>query len=250
MTIFEYAKHYWEKGWQPLPLRPRTKLPAVKWKVYQDRRITLDELKTWFLVNENRNIGIITGAISAVTVCDADSQDAIDRYFLTADPSDLIVESSRGFHFYHKYVPGRNVSVDGIDVRNDGGLITVPPSIHPNGKRYVWNRSGEMTAYDPSWFQKPKSSTACHTFDRSFKTPDVEMAVERCRRYLAKMEPAIAGQHGHRQMFKAACRVRDFLREHMDWEQALPVLCEFNERAEPPFSVPELQHKLEDAWRK
>lgn len=72
--------------------------------------------------------------------------------------------------------------------------------------------------------------------------------VARARAYLAKLPPAISGQHGHAATFTAACRLVEF---GLSFEQALPLLAEWNQtHCRPPWTAHELRHKLRDAFRK
>lgn len=67
----------------------------------------------------------------------------------------------------------------------------------------------------------------------------------RIERYLDKCPPAIAGQHGHDQTFKVACAlVWGFA---LSRETALRYLEFYNTRCEPPWSAPELAHKIDSA---
>lgn len=69
--------------------------------------------------------------------------------------------------------------------------------------------------------------------------------MERARRYVAKMPPAVAGQHGHDQTFAVACAlIQGF---DLPLEAASTLLREYSERCQPPWSDRELAHKLEDA---
>ena len=71
--------------------------------------------------------------------------------------------------------------------------------------------------------------------------------IERARRYLAKMPPAITGQHGHDQTFAVACTlVQGF---GLSVADAAPLFAEYNARCSPPWSEHELAHKLADADR-
>ena len=71
--------------------------------------------------------------------------------------------------------------------------------------------------------------------------------VERAGQYLARVPPAIAGEHGDVHTFRVCCRlVRGFaLEDH----EALTVLAEWNGRCQPPWSEPELRDKLRRARR-
>jgi hypothetical protein len=70
--------------------------------------------------------------------------------------------------------------------------------------------------------------------------------VERARRYLEKMDPAISGSGGHAVLWRAAVAlVRGF---SLDEETALRLLVsEYNGRCVPPWSFVELRHKVRDA---
>ncbi len=69
--------------------------------------------------------------------------------------------------------------------------------------------------------------------------------VERARSYLTKLPPAISGQHGHDRTFQAACILRRGFA--LSAEQAMPLLKDWNEKCQPPWSPADLEHKLEDA---
>ena len=72
-------------------------------------------------------------------------------------------------------------------------------------------------------------------------------AIERAKRYLTSVPPAIAGQHGDVHTFRICCRlVRGFA---LDDDQALHVLSDWNARCEPPWSQAELLDKLHRAAR-
>jgi len=70
---------------------------------------------------------------------------------------------------------------------------------------------------------------------------------ERARRYLERIEPAIAGQHGDLHTFKVCCRlVRGFA---LGKDQAFAVLSEWNLRCNPPWTERELRDKISRALR-
>jgi hypothetical protein len=78
----------------------------------------------------------------------------------------------------------------------------------------------------------------------SVKNHDAHI-LDRARRYLAKVPPAISGQHGDVQTFRVCCRlVRGFA---LDDRSALDLLAAWNARCEPPWSDRELTDKLRRA---
>lgn len=70
-------------------------------------------------------------------------------------------------------------------------------------------------------------------------------AVERCRKYVAKMDAAISGAHGHDATFKVALAiVQKFdLSASDEWA----VMTEYNARCQPPWSDKDLKRKLDEA---
>ncbi|HXH25254.1 MAG TPA: DNA-primase RepB domain-containing protein [Vicinamibacterales bacterium] len=70
-------------------------------------------------------------------------------------------------------------------------------------------------------------------------------AIERAKRYLASVPPAVAGQHGDVHTFRVCCRlVRGFA---LNDDEAFDVLTEWNARCQPPWSADELLDKLRRA---
>lgn len=71
--------------------------------------------------------------------------------------------------------------------------------------------------------------------------------LERARRYVARIEPAIAGQHGDLHTFRVCCRiVRGFA---LSDDEALAVLSDWNLRCQPPWTERELRDKIARARR-
>jgi hypothetical protein len=71
--------------------------------------------------------------------------------------------------------------------------------------------------------------------------------LERARQYLARVPPAIAGEHGDVHTFRVCCRlVRGF---DLDETQALNLLAQWNARCQPSWTEPELRDKLRRARR-
>ncbi|HEY7195247.1 MAG TPA: DNA-primase RepB domain-containing protein, partial [Gemmatimonadales bacterium] len=71
--------------------------------------------------------------------------------------------------------------------------------------------------------------------------------LERARRYVARIEPAITGQHGDLHTFRVCCRiVRGFA---LSDDEAFAVLSEWNGRCQPPWTERELRDKIARARR-
>jgi hypothetical protein len=143
-TTYEYAKLYVNVlGFSVIPIALDSKKPAIEWKEYQQRKPTEEELKKWFLEN-NYNIGIVTGAISRIVVVDLDSKEAIAFAVKNHFSQTPTVETGKGFHLYFKYQDGvrnfqKRPELKDIDLRANGGYVLAPPSIHPETKKpYEW----------------------------------------------------------------------------------------------------------------
>lgn len=68
---------------------------------------------------------------------------------------------------------------------------------------------------------------------------------ERARRYVGKMPAAVSGGGGHNATFHVACvLVQGF---GLSPEQAFPLIAEFNQRCDPPWTEKDLWHKLRGA---
>jgi len=141
---YDYAKMYVEVfGYSVIPVTANSKKPAIEWKEYQQRKPTEEELKKWFLENDY-NIGIVTGAISGIAVVDLDSKEAIEFSKKNNFPKTPYVKTGKGYHLYFKYQNGvrnfqKRPDLKDIDLRADGGYVIAPPSIHPKTKKpYEW----------------------------------------------------------------------------------------------------------------
>jgi hypothetical protein len=111
--------------------------------------------------------------------------------------------------------------------------------------RYGWPEP----RYSPDSFPQPPAAepTVRRPTQRSGGRGFSMDVAERARRYLERIEPAIAGQHGDLHTFKVCCRVvRGF---GLSDEEALVALCDWNARCAPPWSEHELRDKITRARR-
>ncbi len=121
----------------------------------------------------DQNIGLLTGKINKITVLDIDVKENGIKLFskLIKEHPDIktpTVKSPGGsvhlFFKYNKKIPNSNrILVDGErigwDIKNDGSIITSPPSIYPGTtKRYKWIKGKSLNDLDiidmPKWLEK------------------------------------------------------------------------------------------------
>jgi hypothetical protein len=108
---------------------------------------------------------------------------------------------------------------------------------------------GVDAVYTPDDFPTPTAVTPRADFTvRPFQSGSGDaQVIERARRYLATMPPAITGQHGDAHTFRVCCRlVRGFA---LSDDEALRLLTHWNTWCEPPWSERELIDKLVHARR-
>jgi Protein of unknown function (DUF3987) len=86
----------------------------------------------------------------------------------------------------------------------------------------------------------------CGTHPTILQTDDESADfVDLARNHLAKHPPAVSGQDGHNQTFRAACIL--ILGFNLNRGTALELLREWNGSCQPPWSEKELEHKIDDA---
>ena len=122
--------------------------------------------------------------------------------------------------FNHKYRPAPVVSAEYWQGRQRFGLADFPVPTNADGP-------------------------IAHAVDAAPPQHQPAAVLERARRYLAAIPPAVAGNHGDAATFRVCCRlVRGFALGDSD---ALEVLAEWNRACAPPWSVEELRAKLTGA---
>jgi P4 family phage/plasmid primase-like protien len=132
------ARKAFARGWLLTPLngkRPKLKawptLPAP----------SAEEVDGWAA---RGNVGLRTGALSGVIVCDDDTPDGSGTAALDLPRTVTMITGSGKQHLYFKCPSGgiknsvRKLA-PGVDVRGEGGQVVFAGSIHPDtGKPYCW----------------------------------------------------------------------------------------------------------------
>jgi len=110
---------------------------------------TQEEIDAHFTKYKDAGIAILTGKESNLTVIDFDTKDnELIMELATVAPT-YTVETKKGFHLYYQYKDdpilkqGTNRFSDGVDIRNDGGVIFAPPT--PNYQRRGEDKVNELT---------------------------------------------------------------------------------------------------------
>lgn len=79
----------------------------------------------------------------------------------------------------------------------------------------------------------------------SKRTKPGKTPVQRAKAYLKKMDPAISGQRGHNTTYHVAMVLIEGF--GLSKDEAWPLMFEYSQRCDPPWSEKEIDHKLDDA---
>ena len=176
-TALDYAHH----GWAVVPVHTVSrgrcscgraacpsagKHPRVPWAEFQRAAPRVQVIEGWWRQWPDSNIGVVTGGVSGVVVLDVDPRNGgdaslaeMEQRFGALPLTPEVRTGGGGRHLWFRAprqaVPSR-VVLPGLDVKGEGGVVIVPPSVHPSGARYAWapGRDPETVPLGaaPSWF--------------------------------------------------------------------------------------------------
>lgn len=142
--LAEAVCYVFRDGFSVIPMG-QDKKPLIKWKEYQDRKPTFEEIVAW---PDTCNLAIITGAISSIVVVDCESREDAEWFYRNRGKTPCVVQTRRGFHLYFRH-PGQPVKnaqrvEDRYDVRGDGGYCFTAGhrlAVRPKQKQYSNSKS-------------------------------------------------------------------------------------------------------------
>lgn len=146
-TLLDSALEYVDKGWSIVPLIGKQPPPGFLWGKYRDEDATEADVRNWFNVYGDRltGVGLITGYAHTICVLDLESDEDPARFDI---PETVYARSGGGgWHYYFDIPNMKGAQLPTVDLRkfgitgelrSDGTYTTMPPSIHPNGKKYEW----------------------------------------------------------------------------------------------------------------
>lgn len=152
--MLDHALSYLDRGWSVVPVQAGGKTALVKWKDYQERRPTPDEIRQWWTQWPDANIAVITGSISGLIVLDVDGDEGAGSLKDKEIPPTRQARTVKGTHHYYRHPGGYIASgvrfLPGLDLRGDGGYVVAPPSRGRGGKLYEWVIT-DVLADPPQW---------------------------------------------------------------------------------------------------
>ena len=184
------ALSYNEQGLNILPLVYESKKPLAKWKHWQERPQTADDVRAMYDHAKPQNVGIIGGAVSGnLSVFDFDSKRAFNdcripfEYVLNHT---LSVNTRRGAHVYLRMTNTMNSGQmyrNGVkigDIKAEGGYVVAPKSrlLHDDFQYTFFDDFGEILTLEPeeifsiftaagvTFSQSPKKQESKDTFQQ------------------------------------------------------------------------------------
>jgi hypothetical protein len=275
-VILDAALSYTEQSpqWPIFPVDHATKKPCIRTGTDHAENASTDPatIERWILRRfPECGVGTPTGAASGTVVIDVDRKH--DGEALLAElecalgPLPRVRETrtrSGGLHVYLAH-PGNGIRIasvaghrshlgrllggrDGVDVRADGGIVVLPPSL---GYRWISDDDEPLPPMSPMWLAAiqgaglpPRPAPT----PRPEVTPDVADRIRRARAYLARIPGAVEHQAGHVTTFDAVCCV--LVGFDLSESDAYDLIAgDYNSRCVPPWNEHELQHKIASAAR-
>jgi hypothetical protein len=142
---FREALELAKKKYRVIPILPGSKAPAIKWKPYQDRDPTEEELWSWF---DGTDYGVAFVCGNGLVIVDCDDDNEVDFVTETCGQTPTMTRTPRGgFHLPYRmrkgvrYGNAVNIRGKSIDLRCEGGY-----AIEPWTKGYT--RIGELPPLD------------------------------------------------------------------------------------------------------
>lgn len=257
--LVEYALEYAARGWRIHPCQPGQKKPLTQHGCL-DASCDPDTIRAWWAKWPTANIGLCCGPESGISAVDIDygPDKGVNGFeSLKAFPPlpDTVYQDtpSGGRHYLFKTdkpPKKKNSFRNGIDIRGGNYYIILSPSVHPNGGRYAWaegHAPGEIELAEYPDFMRPELekpealpiTTPATPPPTTTAPPNV---IERARRYLATMDPAIEGAGGHGDLLAAArVLVTGF---NLSDDATLSLLWnEYNPRCSPPWNPADPQER-------
>jgi hypothetical protein len=152
--LLEAALQYAARSWKILPLVPRTKRPAIRgWR--SKATSDPDQIERWWAARPDYNVGLATGE-SRLVALDPDGPEGLAELRRLVGlhgplPRTLASRTPGGHHLMFRGSGVRSTARGDLHVRGEGGLVALPPSIHPSGKQYAWVDATQPIADLPAW---------------------------------------------------------------------------------------------------
>ena len=175
----DWALRYALLGWSVVPVhtiddgrctcaddgcRSPGKHPRIRWEQAMSEPASPDCVSEWWHRWPEANVGVATGPVSSVAVIDVDPRSGGDASLrrlearwgmLSVTPE--VHTGGGGSHLWFRSevgVPSATLG-PGVELKAEGGMVVVPPSVHASGIHYRWRPAGDPDALSlaplPGW---------------------------------------------------------------------------------------------------
>jgi putative DNA primase/helicase len=232
-------------GLSVIPVKYKDKIPIAKWREYTTRLPTEAELREWFDREEKLNIAAVCGKVSGnLVVLDFDDESVFEKIFTKGKEliqETLTVKTPRGLHVYLRTknpVPSRRYDEIKLDIKGEGSIVNLPPSVHPSGVEYKFYGGGRFAIMEieEDIFSlietqldkfKIRYARASEKVDETELKNIMETGVEEGRRYTWRSN------------------IYFYLRKNRYSEDEIrKKIYEFNDKCKPPESPTEIERQL------
>ncbi len=152
------ALAYAGRGIPVFPCRADNKRPLTE-HGFKEASTNQSEVEGWWRRWPDAMIGCPTGSLIGAWVLDIDDPAAFEAACDLPLPTTRKSVTGKGYHLWFRWdeaEPVRNAqrsakgwpfpSLPGAEVRGEGGYVILPPSRHPNGRLYEWERDAPACA--------------------------------------------------------------------------------------------------------
>lgn len=160
--FLEAALFYSQRmGWPVFPVKPRQKQPPLTKHGCLDASRDENQIRLWWEMNPQANVATAMGEERFALDVDPkkggeDSFDLLQHQHGRLRDTLRQTTGGGGFHLIYQQPPGQPIpngenvcGWSGIDVRGKGGYIMLHPSIHPNGREYIWDTAKRTILEEP-----------------------------------------------------------------------------------------------------
>lgn len=140
-------------GWKVFPIHYKSKVPITQ-HGFHEATNDIEQITKWYTDNPKAGIGLPTGEVNNLVVMDIDPRNGgdvslerlIDEYGKLPDTVHCLTGGG-GEHYYFNndecITKSKLDGYPGIDIQGNGKYVVLPPSTHPNGKKYYWEGSSK-----------------------------------------------------------------------------------------------------------
>ena len=231
-TALKWANVYLKLGWSLVPISPDTKVPTIKWSIYQERQPTIEEVTKW--INKGWYLAVVTGPISGVCVIDDDRiKHDLPEYGFSSPVS--AITQSGGKHYYFKYDREIHTHVNPIlhvDLKAWHSYCLLPPW---KGRKWLSLDFTNLQSLPPE----------TETLIRSdMTTADTGAEITSYQKLEVKDFIDIPEGSRTTALYEIACSIFN----KMDFDTGKRVLAGVNETYHPPLTKQEFDYNCQRAW--